>query len=270
MAILLKLALLSVLAGLIVFAVRFLVVPAIDKASLALNFGSKARGQLLGYVTSTPELTIVISSAAAGVFDAGFWNIASSNIINWALFLSALLTFRQYRDLKRKTFIDEISFGLFSVILPLVLYRFRVQGSVLLGVCLLFVFVIYKALDRRLNRRVSVLEGRGKKTENLFFVMLSMIVGLILIVVSGWYLGGVAEDLVVELGVSVWMIGWILGFISSIPEMTGFFEIYRKYKRAGTLRGIDDTQEALDSLVASNMSNLGIILPVGVFIVAFL
>lgn len=134
-----------------------------------------------------------------------------------------------------------------------------------MGIC-----IIYKALDRRFNQRVSVLEERGKKAVNLFFVLLSMIVGIILIVVSGWYLGGVAEDLVVELGVSVWMIGWILGFISSIPERTGFFEIYRKYKKAGTLRGIDDTQEALDSLVVSNMSNLGIILPVGVFIVAFL
>ena len=70
---------------------------------------------------------------------------------------------------------------------------------------MLFVFIIYKALDRRFNLRVSVLEERGKEPVNLFFVLLSMLVGSIILVVSGWYLGGVAKDLVVELGVSVWM-----------------------------------------------------------------
>jgi Ca2+/Na+ antiporter len=270
MAILYKLALLSLLTSLIVLAVRFLIVPGIDKTSLALNFGSKARGQLLGYVTSIPEFVIVISSAAAGVFDAGFWNIASSNVINWVLFLSAVFTFRQCRDLKRSTFVDEISFGIFSVVLPLVLYKFEVQGSAILATCLLFVFIAYKVVDRRLNRRVNAAEKRDEDVSNLFFALSSIVTGVILIAVSGWYLGGVAESLVVELGVSAWMIGWILGFISSIPEMSGFFEIYRKHKKAGTLKGIDDTQEALDTLVASNMSNLGIILPVGVFIAAAL
>jgi len=235
-----------------------------------MKFGSKARGQILGYVTSIPELVIVVSSAAVGVFDAGFWNIASSNIINWVLFLSAVFTFRQCRDLRRRTFIDEISFGLFSVLLPLALYKFKIQGSVLLATCLLFVFIVYKALDHRLNLRVRAVEERHEEFSNLFFTLSSIVAGTILIALSGWYLGGVAESLVVELGVSAWMVGWILGFISSIPEMSGFFEIYRKHKRAGTLRGIDDTQEALDTLVASNMSNLGIILPVGVFIAAAL
>ena len=125
-----------------------------------------------------------------------------------------------------------------------------------------------KGRPQKVRASQGVFEKNRK--EGVHRKLVVIIVGLILIVVSGWYLGGVAEDLVVELGVSVWMIGWILGLISSIPEMTGFFEIYRKYQKAGTHRGIDDTQEALDSLVASNMSNLGIILPVGVFIVAFL
>lgn len=271
MVLLLKLALLSLLVGLIVSAVRFLIVPGIDKACLVLKYGSKARGQLLGYATSTPELVIVISSAAAGVFNVGFWNIATSNIINWILFLSAVFSFRQCRDLKRKAFIDEFSFGLFSVILPLVMYKYEVQGSVLLGTGLLLFFIFYKAVDRRLNRRVGVVEDRAdNKTRNLFPIILSIIIGVVPIVVAGRYLGEIAKDLVVELGISAWMIGWILGFVSSIPEMSGFFEVYRKHKKAGMLRGIDDTQEGLHTLIASNMSNLGIILPVGVFLVALL
>jgi Ca2+/Na+ antiporter len=251
-------------------AVRFLIVPGIGKTSSALNFSHKVRGQLLGYATSTPELVIVASSAASGVFDVGFWNIASSNIINWLLFLGALFLFQQYRDLRKITFIDEFSFGLFSVILPLALYTFEVQSSVLLCTVLLFVFFSYKALDSILNRRVAIAERNEKKAGNLFAGVIRMVSGVLVIVVAGRYLGGIAEDLVVELGVASWLIGWILGLVSSIPEMGGFIEIYRKHKEDRTIDGIDDTQEALDSLVASNMSNLCIILPIGGFIVALL
>ena len=271
MILLLKLSLLSLLITLIVIAVRIFIVPGIDKICLFLNYSSKTRGQFLGYATSIPELAIVISSAAAGVFDVGFSNIATSNIINWILFLSAVFSFRQCRDLKRKTFIDEISFGLFSVIIPLVMYKYEVQSSVLIGTGLLLLFIIYKILDSRLNNRAGTLEnGVNIKTMNLVSLILYIITGVVLIVVASIYLGKIAKELVVESGILPWIIGWILGFVSSIPEMSGFFEVYRKHKKAGTLRGIDDTQEGLDTLVASNMSNLGIILPVGVFIAALI
>jgi len=220
MAILLQIALLSFLAGLLVFSVRFLIMPGIDKASKAMGFGSKARGKLLGYVTSAPEWVIVVSSAAMGVYDAGFWNIASSNIINWLLFLAAVFVFQQSHDLKRKATKDEIAFGIFSVALPV--------------------------------------------------AIASILAGIVVILSSGYYIGDVAENLIRVSGVPAWMIGWILGLISSIPEMSGFIEIYRKYKKAGSLRGIDDTQEALDALVASNMCNLCVILPFGILIVAAL
>lgn len=270
MILLLKLVSLSLLVGLIILAVRFLIVPGIDKACLVLNYGSKARGQLLGYATSTPELVVVISSATAGVFDVGFWNIASSNIINWMLFLSAVFIYRQFWDLKRKIFIDEILFGLFSVICPLLLYIFKVHGSIILALGLLFIFFVHKLLDRKFNRKVALPEERSDKTKSFFSGISSMIVGVILIIVTGRYIGELTKELVVDFGISMWLVGWILGFVSSIPEMSGFFEIYRKHKKNGTPRRIDDTQEALDTLVASNMSNFGIILPVGIFIVALL
>ena len=151
MAIPLQLAILSILAALLVLSVRFLVMPGIDKTSKALGLGSKARGKLLGYVTSAPEWVIVVSSAFVGVYDAGFWNIASSNIINWALFLAAVFVFRQSGDLKGKATIDEIAFGIFSVALPLALFKFEIRTSALLAICLMGVFVAYKIIDYRLN-----------------------------------------------------------------------------------------------------------------------
>ena len=103
---------------------------------------------------------------------------------------------------------------------------------------------------------------------NLLAAIASIVAGMLVILVAGFYIGSVAENLIRELGVPAWMIGWKLGLISSIPEMSGFFEIFRKYKQAGTGKGINDTQEALDALVASNMCNLCLILPFSILIVA--
>lgn len=242
--------------------------PGIDRASKALGLGSKARGKLLGYVTSAPEWVIVVSSAFMGVYDAGFWNIASSNIINWALFLAAVFVFRQSGDLKRKATVDEIAFGIFSVALPLALYQFDIRSSAVLATCLIGVFVAYKIVDCRLNPKDTSANLAAEPKPKLALAIAGIIAGMIAILVSGYYIGDVAENLIRELGVPAWMIGWILGLISSIPEMSGFFEIYRKYKKAGSLKGVDDTQEALDTLVASNMCNLCLILPFGILIVA--
>jgi hypothetical protein len=140
----------------------------------------------------------------------------------------------------------------------------------MLGSGLVLVFIVYKALDRKLNRGASVGEEKKESGGNLGLGVLGVSVGILIIVAAGWTLGGIAQVLVDELNIAAWVIGWLLGFVSSIPEMSGFVEVYRKHKRKGTLGGIDDTQEALDALVASNMCNLGVVLPVGIFIVALL
>ena len=61
-----------------------------------------------------------------------------------------------------------------------------------------------------------------------------------------------------------WLIGWILGMVTSIPELTSFFEIYRVEKKRNRLHFTKDTQQALDAMGTSNMVNLCIILPIGI------
>lgn len=259
----------TLLLGLIaatVLTVRLLIVPGIDGLSVNLRFGPKLRGQILGYATSLPELVVVISSAIAGVFDAGFWNITSSNIINWSLFLAAVFFYRQTGDLKRKIFIDEIFFGLISVILPLVLFFFKAQTSVWLATILVAVFFIYKILDHHINLGTNNTVTLQINQRGIIRSTIMIILGLLSIIITGMFIGTTAQTLISEFRIPSWTIGWLLGFVTSVPEMTGFLEIYRKYKIQGSLSGIQDTQEALDTLVSSNMCNLGIILPVGVYL----
>ena len=65
------------------------------------------------------------------------------------------------------------------------------------------------------------------------------------------------------MGVSPEAAGWILGVVTSIPEMVSFFAIYAASRRAGKSGGLSDTQEALDNLTGSNMANVSIVYPLG-------
>ncbi|NET40020.1 MAG: hypothetical protein F6K19_50065 [Cyanothece sp. SIO1E1] len=269
MGLFLELGTLCLLAGAIVASVRFLVVPGIDDLSHRLKLSIKARGQLLGYATSTPELVIIVVSAASGVFDAGFWNIASSNIINWILFMTAVLYWKQLKELWHRPFSDELMVGMASVLIPLILFATDAQGSLPLGIALIGLFVIYKWLDRKWNPVASTPSDAADDYRGGPLKVIGLVAGIAVIILAGWKLGQVAEELIIHLGISSWIIGWILGFVSSIPEMSGFFEVYRKHHQNSKLHGLEDSQEALDSLVASNMSNLCLILPLGILVLTF-
>jgi Ca2+/Na+ antiporter len=77
------------------------------------------------------------------------------------------------------------------------------------------------------------------------------------------FLGGVTAEVVEQLGVYPAVAGWILGVVTSLPEMVTFFAVYAASSREGRLQKLNDTQEALDNLTGSNMANVGIVYPIG-------
>jgi Ca2+/Na+ antiporter len=254
-------------AAAIVGAVRFLLVPGIGRIGAALKFSAKVRGQMIGYATSVPELTVLVAGAFAGVFDAGLWNIASSNIINGVLFVLTVFAFRQQLDLKNKTFVDEIVFGLLSVVIPLLLFAAHIGTGYATAAGLIGFFVFYKVMDKRLNKagKPAVLPP-GSEGGTLKGGAVLLVSGVAVILLSGRFLGGSANALITQLNVPAWAVGWILGLVTSVCELSSFIEIYRIHKPENTPEHIKDTQEALDALVASNLANLGLILPIGMIV----
>ncbi len=257
---------LAALAIATVLSVRYLLIKGIDNVCTYFNLSSKSKGQIIGYSTSVPEFTVVISSAFAGVFDAGLWNIVSSNIINWFLFTVAVLFYGQQKDILNKKFFDEIFFASVAVVIPLFLSLNRVGLNVPVALGLILLFVVYKLIDHLVNPKGVSVSVPESERPRIFLGILLLICGIILVVFCGMFLGQISERLIHQLGTPAWAIGWILGLVTSIPELASFFEIFRIHKKRGTLSLTDDMQEALDTLVASNLSNLGIILPVGLFV----
>jgi len=288
--IVLALIILAGLGMLVVLVTRFVLCVGIEEFADVLHLSSKAKGQILGYSTSVPELAGTVSTAAIGLLGAGLWNIAASNIINLGLFLAANLFYRQYRELPRVKFLDEIGFALGAIAIPMFLvFSGKATTSVWTAVGLISVFVAYVLADRKMNvnqlekpandeksdARASGPDQPDAKDEPLSTMprdlRIARALGMILagvagIVVLGRFLGSSAEDVVTKMGISQAAVGWILGVATSLPEMTSFFAIYASSKRKGTLALELDTQEALDNLTASNMSNLGIVYPLGILV----
>ncbi|HEY5653000.1 MAG TPA: hypothetical protein VIR63_01370, partial [Pontiella sp.] len=79
-------------------------------------------------------------------------NVASSNIINWVLFLITVFVLRQQFDLKNKIFVDEIIFGVLSVVIPLTMFAVHIGTDYFTAAGLLGFFILYKVLDKRLNQ----------------------------------------------------------------------------------------------------------------------
>ena len=263
------------LALLVIAVTRFLLVAGLEEISRAYGVNKKVQGQLLGYATSAPELVGTAATAARGLLGAGLWNIAASNIINWVLFLAAALYYRRGRTLLQRSFAGEVGFAIAAVSVPLVL---AVQGSWsrapwMAGLLLSF-FAFYLLADRALSARMG---GAAEPSEEPpaappfaprpargplgIGLLVGGVVGIVLI---GQALGAVAEVIVVVLNVPEWAIGWVLGVVTSLPEMTTFFAVFSAARRDAT--GYDACQVGLDNLAASNMSNVGLVYPIGILL----
>ena len=250
-------------AAAIIALVKFGLVKGLDHISLALSWSAKARGQAMGYATSAPEFVTLGAAGLAGVWDAGLWNIASSNIINWGLMLAAVMFYRQGRSLLNRQFVDEMGFALLAVAVPLLLMQFELDTHWMVIPILLALFVFYLFADKRLNTKPATPAETEDSTGNLPLGIIMCVTALVLVAVAGVFLGDATKSVVEQMGIRPAIAGWILGLVTSLPEAVTFFSVFAVEKKKGTLGEINDTQEALDNLAASNMSNTGLIYPIG-------
>jgi Ca2+/Na+ antiporter len=251
----------------VVAAVKYLLMLGIINLSATFNFSAKVRGQIIGYATSIPELTVLVAGALAGVFKAGLWNIASSNIINWVLFLLTVVVYRQQLDLKNKWFIDEILFGIMSVAIPLLLIGINIKLGFSTAIGLILFFIVYRVFDKIYNKKGQPAPlPPGTENGTLIKGLLLLTAGIVVILIVGRFLSMSAGSLILFFNIPDWAVGWILGSITSISELTSFIEIYDIHKPKSRTGYIKDTQEAIDALVTSNISNIGLILPLGIII----
>ena len=174
-------------AAAIIVLVKYGLLRGIDHVAGAMNWSAKARGQVTGYATSVPEFVCLVAAGLAGVWEAGLWNIASSNIINVILMLTAVTFYRQFGKLFNMRFLDEIVFASLAVAVPIVLMRLGMDSQWYLIPILLGFFVVYQVVDKKVNRPPKDEDDSQEAVGNLHLGLTLGLSALIAIAIAGMF-----------------------------------------------------------------------------------
>ena len=125
---------------------------------------------------------------------------------------------------------------------------------------------IYKATENKEEKSKnenSKYRNRSRNKKITKYVIILAISGILLFLV-GELLGNTLESLCVRFNVPQVVIGILLGFITSIPELITFFESQKHHKKSeNDILGI---VEATNNLLTSNTINLFIIQTIGILL----
>ena len=202
----------------------------------------------------------------------------SSNVINVVQYLMAILLNRNQKLLKNKAIFTDIILVAITILLPLILVLGNVEMNIKAVPIFIILYIIFliinnKAHKKYLKKEDEKIEGKIENEEQIeiknknrlpLYIFLLVITGILLFVV-GDLLGNTLENLCNIFGISQTIIGILLGFITSIPELITFFESQKHYKKNKD-NDILGVVEATNNLFTSNIMNLFVIQTIGILI----
>ena len=213
-------------------------------------------GQILGYLTSAPELVSTVFIAATGFFTAAAFNVLGSNVINVFLVITAALWFRHLRTLMHEHYrLDLLIVGA-SIVLPLALVLTDTATQLWTVPLFLTLLIAYFILLRTRSETPDPLPSSVTKWVVNSTVVLAGLVGLYFL---GSQLGDSVYSLGYSFGVPAVVLGGLAAIATSLPEFTTFFSSFAK-------NGSSASTEVVHNLLASNVSNLLIIQTIGVIV----
>lgn len=270
---------------LIIIISKYMLVKLLRNIAETLNLKAKTVGNIAGFATSIPELFTVTLASISGLASTSLYNIISSNVINFTQYLATVVINKNIKVLKNKALIIDLVIVLITIAIPL----YMINGNVKLGVPFAIFLVILFLFFYKINSNAHKLylekydkeieeefeleyeeEIKNKKNNKLLiikYLIYLIIIGILLYFV-GDKLSNNLENLCYIFNVPEYIIGIILGFGTSIPELITFFEAQRgeKSKEEEKLGVI----EATNNLLMSNMLNLFIIQAIGIFLISII
>ena len=263
---------------LIVLISKYMLVTVLRKLAENLNLKPNVIGNIAGYATSVPELLTVSISSFTGLTGASVYNILSSNIINLVQYICAIIMNNNLKKLKNEAIIIDIILVLFTIFIPIFILITDMEINVivvLIFLVLAFVFwkidnLFHKKFLNDIENKIIQIENEKEKEETknnkstFLYIFLLVLAGVLLFFI-GNMLGDTLEVLAEKFNISQTIIGILLGFITSIPELITFIESQRYYKEE-ELDDILGVVEATNNLFTSNVLNLFIIQSIGVCI----
>ena len=272
----------AIYSGLIVLISKYILVTNLRKLAENLNLKPKTVGNISGFATSIPELITISISSFSGLLNASIFNILSSNIINFLQYVISIISNKNVKKLNNKAIKIDIFLVIITILIPILIVLLNIDMNVVFIPIFIVLYVIFKTLNNRFHK--LYLESEGEKINALIqkeeeklenkqlkntvkYVLIILMTGILLFVV-GELLSSVIENLAELFKISQFLIGVLLGIVTSIPEFITFFESQRHY-RNNVDNSILGVVEATNNLFTSNILNLFVIQSIGIFIYLF-
>lgn len=268
---------------LIVLIAKYLLVRILRKLGVLLNLKPKTVGNIAGIATSIPELLTVSFSAFTGLISTSVYNILSSNIINTIQYGASVVLNKNQKQLRNKAIRIDLVLVAVTIIIPILMMIMQVENKVWIVPIFAVLFLLFYKITNNSHRlyihhekesiiddgrvetsHISVETNPSKKVFSVFIqAVLLAIVGILL-----YFIGDLLADSLNNLcrifQIPEWILGILLGFITSLPELITFFESQKHHT--------DDKEgvvEATSNLLTSNIMNLFVIQSIGIIIYLF-
>ena len=274
--------------GLIVIISKYVLVRTLRSLAENLKLKPKTVGDIAGVATSVPELLTISASSLSGLNTAGIYNIISSNVINLIQYFAAILLNKNQKFFRNKAVFIDVILVIITIILPILVVWVGVEVDLKMVPILLLLYIGFVRIDRNAHKLYlkdaedanDVGDVKKTKHENKEWQKGSqvdkktvakniciLIITAVLLFFVGELLGNTLENLCRKFNVPELMIGIVLGFATSIPELITFFEAQKHHsKEQNNIHGV---VEATNNLLTSNMMNLFIIQSIGILIASF-
>lgn len=266
----------------IVVISKYILVKALRKLAENLKLKPRVIGNIAGIATSIPEFLTVTVSSFRGLMGTSLYNIISSNVINFIQYSISLIINKNHKALKNKGIIIQNIFVILTIIFPIILLKLENTLNIMIAFLLVALYIIFYWIskkihekylndvdirmeqeDERIENETETIDKRKNK-QSFIYVGYILIAGILLYFI-GDALGSVLENLSKSFGMAEWILGILLGMITSVPELVTFFEAQNHYKKEED-KNLLGVIEATNNLLTSNMLNLFIIQAIGIVI----
>lgn len=264
-------------SGLIVLIAKYILVKTLRKLAKNLDLKPKIVGDIAGYATSFPEFLTISVSSMNGLISTSIFNVLSSNVINFIQYIASIIANKNKRVLNNKAIRIDLILVVTTIVIPLLLIWKKIEINVMIVPAFLILYALFQYLnnnvhklylekeDAQIRKKMEEeKEEKGNTKKTLWYITILVGTGILLYVV-GELLGETLNNLCNQFNISQTIIGILLGFITSIPELITFFEAQKHHKKQNNdeMLGVI---EATNNLLTSNVLNLFIIQSIGILI----
>ena len=270
-----------IFSGLIVIISKQILVKNLRELAESLKLKPKIVGDIAGVATSVPELLTIGISSFNGLISTSIYNVVSSNIINLIQYFSAIFLNNNQKNLKNRAIKVDLLLVIITILIPILIIAMKIELKSVVVPAFVILYIGFKKVnnnvhklylkevDKEIEKEIEEDENSQKNSSRTAVKnVLILICAAIALFIIGELLGNTLESLSGKFNVPEFVLGIVLGFVTSLPELITFIESQKHHKNLeNDMVGV---VEATNNLLMSNVLNLFIIQSIGIVIFTIL